>query len=129
FVLLASSGGYRTAPGRALDVLRARPLLLAPAVGVGLAALVLAPVLGQRLAQGGEGIRTDLWQSALNIYAQHPFLGGGPGTWVQLKIPANPPGTANLVLPHAHSLYFQAAAELGTIGLIALVILVIAVLH
>ena len=55
------------------------------------------------------------------------MTGGGPGTWVQLKVEANPPGVANLILEHAHNTYVQAAAELGIVGLAALGILAIAV--
>src|SRR3989304_2718103 len=61
---------------------------------VGLAAL--APVGLSRFVQGREGLRVDLWRAALATFLQHPLLGGGPGTWVQLKVTENPVGSANV---------------------------------
>lgn len=104
-----------------------RPVLLVPVVAVGLAGLVFVPSVLQRFGQGGEGLRLDLWRSALSIFAAHPVFGAGPGTWVQLKVAANPVGVPNLSLPHAHDTYVQAAAELGIVGLVALLVLVVAV--
>jgi O-antigen ligase/Tfp pilus assembly protein PilF len=89
-----------------------------------LAAAALIPALAYRFAQGGESIRADLWRSAISIFLDHPLSGGGPGTWAQLKIGANPPGTPNVILPHAHNLYLQTAAELGIVGLGALALVV-----
>ena len=97
---------------------------------IGLAAVgaaLFAPSLIRRLEQGGATLRFDLWQSALTIFAEYPLLGAGPGTWVQLKVAANPDGVPNLILPHAHQLYVQAAAELGVVGLLAGAVLVVAV--
>lgn len=107
--------------------LRRRPVVLVPVVAVGLAGLAFAPAVLQRLGQAGEGLRFDLWRSALAIFGEHPVFGAGPGTWVQLKVEANPAGVPNLVLPHAHDTYVQAAAELGAVGLVALGVLVVAV--
>jgi O-antigen ligase/tetratricopeptide (TPR) repeat protein len=102
---------------------RAQPLLVVPVVIVVAAGVVLAPSLLARFAQGGGDLRLDLWRSALTIFGDHPIFGAGPGTWVQLKVAANPDGVPNLILPHAHDLYVQAAAELGVVGLAALAIL------
>jgi O-antigen ligase len=93
-------------------------------LAVGGVGLVIAPVLAVRFSQGGEGLRLDLWRSALAIFAQHPLFGGGPGTWVQLKLLNSPVGATNLVLPHAHDLYVETLAEVGVVGSIALVVLV-----
>jgi hypothetical protein len=68
-----------------------------------------------------------LWRSAALIFVDHPIFGGGPGTWVQLKVAANPPGVPNLILPHAHDMYVQAAAEVGIVGLLAGAWVVVAV--
>jgi putative inorganic carbon (hco3(-)) transporter len=110
-----------------LGRIRARPILLVP-IGVALAGLALfVPAVLYRFAQGGESLRLDLWRSALTIFADHPVLGGGPGTWVQLKVAANPPSVANIIVPHAHDMYVQAAAELGLAGLAAAAILLVTV--
>jgi tetratricopeptide (TPR) repeat protein len=92
--------------------------------GSGLGA-ALVPVLAVRFTQGGELLRLDLWRSALTIFSQHPLFGAGPGTWVQLKLEATPAGATNLVLPHAHDLYVQTLAEVGIVGSMALVGLVV----
>jgi O-antigen ligase/tetratricopeptide (TPR) repeat protein len=102
---------------------RRRPILLAPVVVAIGGLLLLAPSVIARFEQGGASLRQDLWRSALAIFADHPILGAGPGTWVQLKVAANPDGVPNLILPHAHDLYIQSAAELGLVGLAALGIL------
>jgi O-antigen ligase len=96
-------------------------------LAVGGLAVVVLPVLAGRFTQGGELLRLDLWRSALTVFGQHPLFGSGPGTWVQLKLEATPAGATNLVLPHAHDLYVQTLAEVGVIGSIALVVLVLLV--
>ena len=93
-------------------------------LAVGGLGLVVGPVLAVRFSQGGELLRLDLWRSALAIFGQHPLLGGGPGTWVQLKMLNTPAGATNLILPHAHDLYVQTLAEVGVLGSIALIVLV-----
>ena len=110
-----------------IERVRRRPILLAPVGLVAVAAVIVAPLVALRFAQGGDGLRLDLWRSALTILAAHPVLGGGPGTWVQLKVEAAPAGSPNLILPHAHDLYVQAAAELGLVGLAALAVLAMVV--
>jgi O-antigen ligase len=91
------------------------------------AAAVLAPVLAFRFAQGGEALRLDLWRSALSVFAQHPLLGSGPGTWAQLKLGTNPAGAPNLLLPHAHDAFVETLAEVGLIGFLALAVVVLAI--
>ena len=104
---------------------RRRSVLALSAICV-LVLVVFTPVVVSRFLQGGDSLRIDLWRSAASIFVDHPLFGGGPGTWVQLKIPANPPGTSNIIVAHAHNMYIQAAAELGLVGLAALLFLVIA---
>jgi O-antigen ligase len=108
---------------------RAHSLLLIPVLVGVVGVVTLGPSLLARFAQGGGDLRLDLWRSALTIFGDHPIFGAGPGTWVQLKVAANPVGVPNLILPHAHDLYVQAAAELGIVGLAAMAILVVAVLR
>lgn len=110
-----------------VDLTRRRPIILAPVAVAFLGLLIAIPALAYRFAQGGADLRFDLWRSALAIFADHPILGGGPGTWVQLKVVTNPAGVQNIVVPHAHDLYIQALAELGVVGVLALAFLVVTV--
>jgi O-antigen ligase/tetratricopeptide (TPR) repeat protein len=106
------------------------PIRRSTAVGLAaagsIAGVVALPSVMHRLEQGGDTIRFDLWRSAGRIFMDFPLLGAGPGTWVQLKTAANEPGVPNPVFSNAHSMYFQTAAELGTVGIVASVIVVIA---
>jgi O-antigen ligase/tetratricopeptide (TPR) repeat protein len=130
FVLYTTRRGSLRAIATLLATsIRQRPLALVPGVGVIAVGAVLAPSVILRFAQGGGDLRIDLWKSAITIFGQHPILGAGPGTWVQLKVAANPPGVPNLILPHAHDMYVQAAAELGIVGLLALGLLAVAVVR
>jgi O-antigen ligase len=122
-VLFVTGRYWRVDLRRAARLLRARPVLLVPVAVVGLAVVVAAPLVVYRFAQGGDSLRLDLWRASLAIFAEHPVFGGGPGTWVQLKVEANPPASANLILAHAHNLYLQIAAELGVVGLASLGVL------
>jgi O-antigen ligase/tetratricopeptide (TPR) repeat protein len=119
-MLLGMRDGLRSLLRGFLQALRNRPIVLASLVIATAGLIVLLPGVLRRFAGGGEGLRLDLWRSALTIFGDHPIVGAGPGTWVQLKVEANPLGVPNLILPHAHDLYVQAAAEAGLVGLAAL---------
>lgn len=127
--LLALRSRSRFSARGLVALVRHRPILLAPAGLLVLAGIAAAPLVALRFAQGGDSLRLDLWRSAAAIFVQHPVLGGGPGTWVQLKVETTPPGVPNLILAHAHNLYVQAAAELGVLGLLALGLLAVAVVR
>ena len=113
----------------------ARPVLkpahrMAALLGAGAAGavtLAFAPAILHRFGQGGDSVRVDLWRTALTIFLEHPLTGSGPGTWVQLKVAANPEGLPNRIFSNAHDLYVQAAAEVGLIGLVAAAVLLLAV--
>lgn len=70
---------------------------------------------------GGLGVRSDLWHGAYEMWRAHPLLGVGPGNF-ELQIGRYDPG----VRTHANSMYFQALAEQGVVGLIALLAVVAA---
>lgn len=118
WVLLQRRGGIRSLGSRWLAV---------GTVVVASAAAAAVPIVAYRFAQGGELLRLDLWRSALTILAAHPLFGGGPGTWVQLKVAANPDGATNIIVPHAHDLFVQTLAEVGILGSLVLIVLVVAV--
>lgn len=113
--LLHRAGGIRA--------LGSRRLIVGLAVVI-CGAVVAVPIVVSRLGQAGELLRFDLWRSALAILLAHPILGGGPGTWVQLKVAANPVGATNIVVPHAHDLFVQTLAEVGIVGSLVLLVLV-----
>ena len=118
-----------------LAVLRPR-LAITVVVATVIAAVALAPAsLKERFDPGASGsdvtLRSDIWSSALAIYAERPILGTGldnfPVAYQEL-----PSTTANaaqrrllhndmlLVPPHPQSIYLQALAEQGLVGLLVL---------
>lgn len=127
-VALASLHGRRASwRVTAISAMRRRPVLIAvPLVGAVGGALLLPSVL-HRFAQGGDTVRLDLWRAALEIFMRYPLTGGGPGTWVQLKVEANAPDIPNLIFANAHNTYVQAAAELGIMGIAAAALLIVVV--
>jgi O-antigen ligase len=68
---------------------------------------------------GGLGVRSDLWHGAYTIWRAHPYSGIGPGNF-EFAVGRFNPG----VRTHANSMYFQALAEQGIPGLLALLIVV-----
>jgi hypothetical protein len=81
---------------------------------IGLAAAALALVLA--LVPAGLGDREVYWHAARHIGALHPLAGTGAGTFHDLYH-RTPPAH------DAHSLYLQALAELGVVGLVLVVAL------
>jgi O-antigen ligase len=126
-LLATRRGSLRAMANSLAGGVRRRPIALVPGVLAIALGAAFAPSVILRFAQGGGDLRIDLWKSAMTIFGEHPILGAGPGTWVQLKVAANPPGVPNLILPHAHDMYVQAAAELGIVGLLALGLLAVAI--
>ena len=125
--LMSGQGQLRRWNARAAQsVRRRRALAFVPVLAFAVAALLLPSVL-HRFAQGGVTVRLDLWRAALDLFRTYPVTGGGPGTWVQLKVEANAPGSPNLIFSNAHNMYLQTAAELGVVGIIAAVVLTVAV--
>lgn len=89
-----------------------RRAIACAAVGVGVAALVALLAL----PAAAPADRAAYWSSAHHIIGAHPLLGTGAGTFAIVYHGAVPGHDA-------HSLYLQALAELGPIGLLLVVAL------
>jgi O-antigen ligase len=81
--------------------------------------------LRQRLTDPANNGRSDLWRVAIRGYGSSPLHGHGAGTYQTLWDHGRPRFAYTV---NAHSLYLQAMAELGTPGLVALLVLLGAVL-
>jgi O-antigen ligase len=64
--------------------------------------------------------RGPIWRVAYNDFTVHPMAGSGAGTYAHVWAVREP--TLDPV-PEAHSLYLETAAELGVVGLAALLIM------
>ena len=118
---LACVAALRSAPTRA----RAVAWIAGAAVALA-CAVVLAVALDPGFApfqrifgdpsnfNGGLGTRTGLWPAALQLWAQHPILGIGPGNFED-AIGRFLPG----VRTHPNSYFLELLAEGGTLGLLA----------
>jgi O-antigen ligase/Tfp pilus assembly protein PilF len=96
-------------------------MILAVAVPIVIVGIVFSgPLLARILESLTIRERLDIWRSAAALFGDSPLVGTGPGTWPVLKYATNPVGAPNLVVPHAHSIPAQSAAELGAVGLVVL---------
>jgi hypothetical protein len=71
--------------------------------------------LGDRLFSLSSNGRIDIWKEAAGAFAEHPLGGIGAGTFERWW---NQNRDAQLKVVDAHSLYLEALAELGPIGLV-----------
>ena len=108
----------RALVGRAWSQRWFRLALIPALILAGLAIVVLGPIVLNRLGQG-DGGRLEIWATALRMFEDSPILGLGPGTWMVERVAYQQAGELNWYQPHAHSQYFQTAAEFGLVGLLA----------
>jgi O-Antigen ligase len=73
--------------------------------------------VGQRLLSFSGSSRSDYWSVAWDDFVDHPLLGSGAGSYQRVWLEHRP---AELPVRDAHSLYLEALAELGPVGLLLL---------
>lgn len=117
-VAVAKEAKWRAAIGSSVVAVFA--IVLALAFGVFTDALhgrvqSLFGATGDDAFNGGLGSRIDLWHGAFALWRSHPLFGIGPGNF-EYAIGRFDPG----VRTHANGMYFQALAEQGLAGLIAM---------
>ncbi len=104
-----------------------RPILfgLVFAASIGLASL-LSPTIHSRLigltnplTDASMQERYDIWAAALRMFRDHPVLGIGHKCWMAEAERYNVPGIAG-PQRQAHNLYLNVAAEMGVVGVCAL---------
>lgn len=123
----AAITAIRGAGSRAADLIRSR----AGMTGGGVLALLLVGA-GGLAAQSGRLTLDDAGRDAfaaasLRMFRSSPLTGMGPGTWQVLRESNTVPGQYDAYVPHAHSIYWQALAEFGVIGVVAGVVVTISV--
>ncbi len=96
------------------------------AVVIAAGALVaLGPTILRRLGEGGEDLRFNYLLAAGRMFAEAPVLGTGPGTWVIQRVRYTYAPETDYYIPHAHNIYAQTFAELGVVGALAGVVLLV----
>lgn len=79
--------------------------------------------------------RINRWQSAIRMYQERPVVGWGPGTYQFLYAPFQRTKEKTIIstnfgdMGNAHSEYIGPLAEMGFIGMISVLVIVIAVLY
>lgn len=121
--------GIRGGIGRLAATTAGRAALI---TSIALAALALAavvPLIAKRAADGGEAHRLAFIRIALELFVQSPVVGTGPGSWVIQRPGLTLPTEPDQYIPHAHNLYAQTLGELGLVGALAGIVLVMLVLR
>jgi O-antigen ligase/tetratricopeptide (TPR) repeat protein len=109
---------------------RSRAAVGGAIVAFGALVVAVGPAIADRLIHGGgEEFRLTLVANAVRDFQDHPLLGSGPGTWASLRTSYTQAGELDYYIPHAHNVLFQTLAETGIVGLVAGVVLVVAVLR
>jgi hypothetical protein len=75
--------------------------------------------LSKRLFDVSSRGRVEQWRISWRAFEDHPWLGGGAGTYERYWLQHRPQGG---IVRDAHSLYLETLAELGVVGLALLVV-------
>jgi tetratricopeptide (TPR) repeat protein len=89
------------------------------ALGLGAAGLLFWLQSSFSGREASTGFRLTLWQTALTIFQQEWLSGAGPGNFGRALLRLNEAALPRKQIATAHSIYFNSAAELGLIGLLA----------
>jgi len=75
------------------------------------------------------GQRLNMWRDSIAIFRESPVLGTGPGDFAADTRSLIEAGRSSLVKPysHAHSIYFDALATTGLIGLVSMTVFLLAI--
>jgi O-antigen ligase len=116
---IAAAGGLAMRNPR-----RARLVASGLVLAVGLVAAVARPYLARVFA---EDVRVEIWRGTWSLIQQHPVTGAGAGTFFAEYPPHRTAAyfekpKAALLTDHAHNEWLETWAELGALGLIALLV-------
>ena len=106
----------------ALGTTRGR--IVAAVLVLGMVAAV--PLVAPRLLLGDEG-RLELWSAAWSMIVSSPIVGVGPGAWPDLRASTPISDDIFAVLATSHNSVLQTLTDVGIIGLLAGVWLVVAI--
>ncbi len=104
---------------------KSRRILIGIAVTTGVAFIAalpfIMPVLEKVLRlQSGLTNRTQIWETALKMIAEHPFLGIGPANFIDRFIFESPYLVSGAEMhidpPAAHNVFLQVTSEIGIFG-------------
>ena len=125
---VASQGGPRFRLRRPAGLREIAAVTIGGAVVVGLL-VMLAPALVSRYAVGLDSARLSLYEATLNLIKAHPLLGSGPGTWSILHSGVTPEGARSIAQYHAHNTYLQTLSDVGILGAVACLAVVVVVVR
>jgi O-antigen ligase/tetratricopeptide (TPR) repeat protein len=125
-ILWLGSRGRREALAAALRTGRGRSALVA-IVALGAAgAVVTGPGILVRMGFG-DPYRPGFWLASLRMFRAAPLLGQGPGVWAAERATYTTPSDLDLYIPHGHNVYLQTLGELGLVGFLAAIVVVVVV--
>jgi O-antigen ligase len=101
-----------------------RIVVLVTLAFVALVTLSLGPAILRRASEGGDENRIAFARIALELFAQSPIVGTGPGSWVIQRPGLTVITEPDEYIPHAHNIYAQTLGELGVVGAVAGLVLV-----
>jgi len=106
---------------------RRRVPALAALVLVAVLAVVLTPALAERIGGAGTATRLAFWQISIRLFLEAPITGIGPGIWAMVRGAETQPQQLDEYIPYAHNLEVQTLAELGLLGAVCGVVVIIVV--
>lgn len=121
--------GIRAFVGRQTASTTGRAVLIVGVAVAAIAIVAVAPLIIKRAGDGGEANRIAFVRIALELFAQSPIVGTGPGSWVIQRPGLTLPTEPDEYIPHAHNVYAQTVGELGIVGAIAGLLLVVLLLR